>query len=356
LADHDALYHRFFSDSAIVAQLLRDFVAGPWLSEFDLDGMERLNTKFHAETGERREADLVWRIPGRDGGDAYVMLLLEFQSTSDRWMALRMLVYAGLLWQQLVREQRLVPDGRLPPIVPIVLYNGDPRWHAPVDLRDLIGLPDASPLWQWQPSLHYHLIDEGAFSTSDLQERDGLPALLFRLENAADPGQIVDLADAVLAWFAGHPGFQAARRVFVELLGAAMAPLGPDIRVPEELLEVRNMLATRVEQWKQRLNDQLKEQWLREGEQRGEQRGEAALLLRQLERRFGVLPAWAKDRVLAADTAMMEEWGSMRQALRRSSPDTDGPTRMEAFYQQPRMAARSRCLPCRSGSAGLALR
>jgi len=125
--------------------------------------------------------------------------------------------------------------------------------------------------------------------------------LLFRLENSSDPDQLVVLADAVLAWFARHPGFQAARTVFVELLGAVMAPLGPGVRLPEELLEVRNMLAARAEQWKQ--------QWLLEGEQRGEQRGEAALLLRQLERRFGVLPGWARDRVLAADTVMIEEWG-----------------------------------------------
>jgi hypothetical protein len=91
----------------------------------------------------------------------------------------------------------------------------------------------------------------------------------------------------------------------VEVLGAAMAPLGPGVRVPEDLLEVRNMLATRAEQWKR--------QWLLEGEQRGEkrgeQRGEAALLLRLLERRFGALPASARDRVSAADTVMIEEWG-----------------------------------------------
>jgi hypothetical protein len=305
---HDALYHRLFSDPAIVAQLLREFAAGLWLEGLDLDGMERLNTKFHADTGERRDADLVWRIPRRDGGDAYVMLLLEFQSTPDPWMALRMLVYAGLLWQQLVREQRLMPDGRLPPIVPIVLYNGDPRWRAPVDLRDLVGLPEASPLWQWQPGLCYHLIDEGAFSADDLAGREGLPALLFRLESSSDPAELVGLANAVVAWFAGHPGLQAARAVFVELLGAAMAPLGPDVRVPEELLEVRNMLATRIEQWKQKL--------LLEGEEKGRQQGLqqaeaalAALLLRQLERRFGALPDWARQRVLAADTVTIQDWG-----------------------------------------------
>jgi hypothetical protein len=303
--DHDALYHRLFSDPAVVAQLLREFVAGPWLDGLELDGLERLNTKFHADTGERREGDLVWRIPRREGGDAYVMLLLEFQSTPDPWMALRMLVYAGLLWQQLVREQRLTPDGKLPPILPVVLYNGDPRWRAPVDLGDQIGLPEASALWRWQPKLRYHLIDEGAFSAGDLEGRDGLPALLFRLENASDPNELVGLADAVLAWFARHPGFQAARKVFVELLAAALAPLGPGVRAPEELLEVRNMLATRIEEWKQRRVLEAEQRGL----QLGEQRGEAALLLRLLTKRFGALPDWARDRVLTADTVLIEEWG-----------------------------------------------
>ncbi len=318
--DHDGLYHRFFSDPVIVAQLLREFASGPWLDGLDLDGMERLNTKFHADTGERREGDLVWRIPRREGGDAYVMLLLEFQSTPDPWMALRMLVYAGLVWQQLVREQRLLPDGRLPPILPIVLYNGDLRWRAAADLAELIGLPAGSALWRWQPRLRYHLIDEGAFGAAELEQRSGLPALLFRLENAAEPGQLVCVADAVLAWFTSHSGFDAARAVLVELLGAAVAPLGPGVRVPEALMEVRNMLATRMERWMEQQKAQWKQEGKQEGrkegqlegEQRGEQagrqQGEASLLLRLLERRFAPLPAWAKERVLTANSVMLEEW------------------------------------------------
>jgi predicted transposase YdaD len=337
---HDALYHRFFSDPVIVAQLLREFAAGPWLEGLDLDGLQRLNTKFHADTNEQRDGDLIWRIPRRDGGDAYAMLLLEFQSTPDRWMALRLMVYAGLLWQHLVREQRLLPDGRLPPILPIVLYNGVPRWRAAVDLAALIGLPEDSAMWRWQPVFRYHVIDEGAFSIGDLAERDGLPALLFRLENASAPDQLVEVADAVLAWFGRHPGFQAARAVLVELLSAAVAPLGPGVRVPEAMREVRNMLQERVqqwiEQWKQeglqaglqeglqaglreglqagRLEGRLEgekqgeERGRQLGEQTGRQQGEAAFLLRLLERRFGVLPGWATDRVLAADTVMLEEW------------------------------------------------
>ena len=285
----------------MVAQLLREFVSGPWLDDLDLDGMERLNAKLHAETSARRDGDMIWRIPRRGGGDTWLVLLLEFQSTPDPWMALRAMVYAGLLWQHLVKEKRLPADGKLPPILPVVLYNGDRRWSAPLAMRDLIGLPGDSTLWRWQPDLRYHLVDEGAFDQDDLARRDALLALLFRLESSPDPGQVVAVADEVLTWFARHPGFSGLRSVFAEILGGLLGPLAPDVRVPRGLSEVRNMLATRAETWKQ--------QWLLEGRQEGRQEGEAALLLRLLERRFGPLPDWAKDRIASADTVALEEWG-----------------------------------------------
>ncbi len=183
MTDHDALYHRLFSHAGMVEDLLRGFVAEPWLNELDLAGMERINAKFHAEGGIRREGDIVWRIPMHGGGDAYLALLLEFQSRPERHMALRMMVYAGLLWQQLIHEGRIAADGLLPPIMPIVIYNGDARWTMPLSLRPLIGLPPESPFWPLQPELRYHLIDEG---TAEPAERDTLAGLLFQLEQCRD--------------------------------------------------------------------------------------------------------------------------------------------------------------------------
>jgi hypothetical protein len=182
--DHDARYRRLFGNPIIVAQLLRDFVDGPWIADLDLEGMVPLPTKFHADTGRRRESDQIWRIPRRDGTDAYLVLVMEFQSTSDRYMALRVNTYACLLLQQLITEQRLMPNGELPPILPVVLHNGEGRWRAPLAMRELIGLPQGSPLWHWQPDMRYYLIDVGAFSKADLELRKGLPALWFRLEKA----------------------------------------------------------------------------------------------------------------------------------------------------------------------------
>ncbi len=41
----------------------------------------------------------------------------------------------------------------------------------------------------------------------------------------------------------------------------------------------------------------------------GRQAGEIALLGRQLERRFGPLPAWVRQQIDAAETATLETWG-----------------------------------------------
>ena len=313
MADHDSVYHKIFGHPGMVSQVLREFLAEPWLDDLDLDRMERLNAKFHAETGERREVDMIWRIPRHGGGDTHLMLLLEFQSTPDRWMALRALVYVGLLWQHLVREKHLPPDGRLPPVLPVVVYNGDPRWAMPLALRELVGLPEDTPLWRYQPDVRYHVVDEGAFNDDDLAARDTLAALLFRLEASPDPDRVVALADAVLAWFGRHPGFDGLRPLFAELLGGLMGPLAPGVRVPEELLEVRNMLATRAEDWKRQWLQEGRAEGLTEGRAEGLTeglvKGEAALLLRLLERRFGALPAEVRDRVAAADAAALETWG-----------------------------------------------
>ncbi|MBF0110066.1 MAG: PD-(D/E)XK nuclease family transposase, partial [Magnetococcales bacterium] len=47
-------------------------------------------------------------------------------------------------------------------------------------------------------------------------------------------------------------------------------------------------------------------QW--EGRQEGRQEGEAKILTRQLQRRFGDLPAWANEKIAMAEPPLLEEW------------------------------------------------
>lgn len=93
---------------------------------------------------------MIYRLRRLDGTPVYIYLLLEFQSTPDPWMPLRILVYVGLLYQHLLREKSLSPHNKLPPVFPLVLYNGDAGWTVPTHLRDVIDLPEQTPRWRFK--------------------------------------------------------------------------------------------------------------------------------------------------------------------------------------------------------------
>src|ERR1700758_230447 len=143
MLDSDSLYHRLFSHPQMVEELVREFVPDAVAAGLDFSRLQRINPKFHVdrESAQRRESDVIWKLPTQKGVDIYLYLLIEFQSDSDWWMAVRAQVYQGLLWQQVIEESKLKSGARLPPVFLLVLYNGERRWKAPTQVTDLIALP-----------------------------------------------------------------------------------------------------------------------------------------------------------------------------------------------------------------------
>ncbi|MEI6986674.1 MAG: Rpn family recombination-promoting nuclease/putative transposase [Rhodospirillaceae bacterium] len=298
MAESDSLYHRLFSHPIMVEQLVREFVPEAMSVGLDFARMVRVNAKFHSQKGKRRDGDVIWCLPTNMGTDIYLYFLIEFQSSINEWMSVRTQVYTGMLWQQIINTNKLKRGNKLPPVLPIVLYNGDQRWNAPLNVTDLIDISPNSPLWPWQPAVRYYLLDEGAFPKDDLVRRETLTALLFRLEHCYHLDDLVGLIDEVLRWFRSHPGYDALKQLFTEVVAQAAYDIGGDgkVKIPEGLLEVRNMLATRTQVWKQQLVAE------------GEARGKAEMLLRLLYRRFMTLPSGLEDRIRAASSDQLDEW------------------------------------------------
>ena len=286
---HDAAYKGLFSYRRMVEDLLRGFVAPEWSDALDFSTLEKLPAEYVSDDLRRRHGDVVWRVRFRDETWLYLLVMLEFQSTADRYMAVRILVYTGLLYQDLIRRGALGAGGRLPPVLPVVLYNGRPGWTAPVEVADLIA-PVEEALARYQPSQRYFLLDEGRWGEDDLPRRNLVSALV-ALENSRSAEELPGLLAALSDWVGG-PGEDELRRAFVEwvrrvlprgrLAGAAL----PGLR---DLEGGGAMLAERAKEWT--------EQWLREGREqgielgleRGIERGRAeerALLCRQAARKF----------------------------------------------------------------------
>jgi hypothetical protein len=278
--------------------------------------LEKVSGSYVSDDLRTREDDLIWRVRLCDGW-LYVYLLLEFQSSVDPFMAVRVMTYAGLLYQDLIRRRDLALGGRLPPVVPVVLYNGLPRWQAAQDVAELIAV-GPSGLAAYRPQFRYLLIDEGALPAEALPPTRNLVAALFRLENSRELTDVRRVIESLLDWLIA-PEQLSLRRAFTVWLRRVLLPVRlPGVTMPEvaDLQEVRSMLAERVIEWTR----DWKQQGLDEGRQEGQIELAREGVLAALEIRFGWTPSAVQDAVNGiVDLGRLR--GLHRQAILASSLD-----------------------------------
>ena len=273
--DHDHSYKLLFSHREMVADLLQGFVSADWVRAVDFATLERVHSSHISTDLRERDDDILWRVRWQHSW-LYVYLLLEFQSTVDTYMAVRIQTYVGLLYEGLMRSGQLTPGGRLPPVVPIVLYNGRGTWTAALDVAELI---DAMPggLVAYRSRQPYVLIDEARLSARALAAGQNLAAALFRLEQSRTPADVQGVLAALVAWLQ-DPAHESVRRAFTVWLKRVLLPGRlPTVSIPEvqDLAEMHSMLAERVMEWTQQWKEEGLQQGLQEGLQQGLQAGPA---------------------------------------------------------------------------------
>jgi predicted transposase/invertase (TIGR01784 family) len=310
LGQHDLGYRLLFSFPKVVEDLIRSFVPESWVEKLDFSTLQRVNASFVAAELKGREGDLLWKLSLRDGSPIYVYLLIEHQSQVDRFMAVRLMTYIGLLYQALIKEGLLTPDGRLPLVIPIVLYNGEAEWRAPQELADLIERLDEAAE-AYVPRLRYRVIDEGRFSLGDLASRHSIAAQIFWLEQNQEPRDVPRGVGRLVPLLEG-PHDASLRRAVLSWLDRVLIPRkGTRQRIPQALglEEFRAMIEKRVEEWNRILREEGRQEGLQEGLQKGLQKGEANFLLGLLERKFGRLDPQTRKRVKSADSERLLDWG-----------------------------------------------
>ena len=266
MGDQDRGYKLLFSNKEMVRDLLTRFVDPEIAGELDLDfdKMKREHSDFITDDLRERIDDIIWRVNFR-GRTLYLCIIIEFQSTEDRWMAARMMTYLALLYDDIIRGRRCI-DGMLPPVLPIVLHTGSVAWRAHCSLKPLIA-PSSPALARYAPSLDFLLLDAAAYEESDLAASDDLVSFLFRMERSRAPAELVEQI-AKLGSVLELENSAHLRRAFTVYLTKVLLPRKTgrsDIPDLPDLLEVERMITETKPDWA--------EAWLKEGEMLGEKRG-----------------------------------------------------------------------------------
>ena len=238
----DATYKYVLSSAFMVEELVRWLVADrhglrALVEALDFSTLTRVHEQSvtgHREALRRHANDMVWRVHLREhfaddapaprarphrtalpkGGDAepetsgpwlYLVVMLEFQSTVEPLMALRIRNYVDRFHMEQWRGRRFRATDRLAPVLPIVLYIGRPPWTAAARVIDLVtpeaigtGQGEVDGTWRADPRFAgdgYVLLDSHRVGPEDLR-RDNAAALLAGLENPL-PSTLPELVGAL---------------------------------------------------------------------------------------------------------------------------------------------------------------
>ena len=141
MASSDPAYKILFSQPRMVEDTLRGYVAPDWCEALDFSTLTRMNAEYIGPELYNRIGDMLWRVEFREGSPLggpplangerpYLLVLFEFQSAVDPDMAWRMHEYVYLLQRHQRGNGTLKAEGREPPVLAVVVYNGDRPWTA----------------------------------------------------------------------------------------------------------------------------------------------------------------------------------------------------------------------------------
>ena len=264
---HDSGYKKLFSNRTIFRQLIETFVNQEWVHSLDFDKCEPLDKSFISEHYKETESDLIYKIQFHDR-EVYIYILIEFQSTVDPFMALRVLNYITNFYMDFLVNNRGV--NKLPAVFPIVLYNGAAPWTAPVNLSALI--EQMPPLGTFGLDFQYFLIAENQYSQEALLNIRNIVSTLFLAESHYD----LEVLEAELLNVFSSESDKKAVSLFLNWFKqlASHGRLESDDYESLESIyrneeEVKTMLVTALERERERFF----QNGLREGRQEGKQEG-----------------------------------------------------------------------------------
>lgn len=313
-----------YSDKRIVAEFLAKHVFGKIVpadvaARIDLDGLQPGPTEqTDPDLRTSRFADLVWEAPFRDSW-LYIVLLFEFQSTSDWRMPVRILLETALIYDYLSKQDNASRARKLPPVLPIVVHMGTRRWTAATRLEDLLG--DEAKAFLPFALGHQSVLVSEAEEARGLEQAMTAREAGLKLRYATDGGEFKEAVSALRALL---PRDSTAREGLMAWVRSSMIEAGAKEEDMAEFEKLGDLEGPIVETW-----------WLREREEclrkgRAEGREEVRAEVREKVREEA--RAEAEARVLAErratlvrlarrkfDTGMANELGALLEEVSGSA-------------------------------------
>ena len=257
---HDTGYKKLFLNKIMVEELITSFVEEKWTKEIDFSTLQNIQKTFINDNFKRMESDIIYSVQYKEK-DIYFYILLEFQSTVDKFMSLRFLRYITEFYFYLL-ENKSNKIKKLPAVFPILLYNGTEKWTSETNVSSLI--QNSIPK-KYIPTFNYYKIIENEIPKDKLMKIRNAVSTLFLVETTDIKGIKKEINKIVSIIKAEKPEVEKLitnwfKKIFTQSIN--------DKKVIEKLnniTEVKSMLIETLEKRDKMIEEKALKQGLRQG-------------------------------------------------------------------------------------------
>ena len=163
---HDMMVRAVLSDLAEATSFLQRHLPQEMSQALNWSTLTLHEGSFVDEDLRASEADFLYEIEHVSSEEpVWIYVLLEYQSTPDRWMRFRLLKYCCRIWDMSFRAH---PEQRtLRAIVPLVFYQGERSWSYSREFADLFA--ESVREWPGVPHFSHELIDQSGMRPGEVQ-------------------------------------------------------------------------------------------------------------------------------------------------------------------------------------------
>jgi predicted transposase/invertase (TIGR01784 family) len=151
---HDKFFKEVFSQKKMAVDFLANYLPSDILQVLNLETMAIRKDSFIDEEFRESFSDLLYEVKLADS-PAYIYVLFEHKSFSDRFTAFQLLKYMIRIWELHLRQST---KRDLPVILPLVLYQGSGTWEFGHQFRDLLDSHQEA-LFPYVPNFQFIVYD-----------------------------------------------------------------------------------------------------------------------------------------------------------------------------------------------------
>ena len=206
------------------------------------EDIEDVSEKYQAFLGVEFESDTIKKVYIRNADgtierEVFVLSLIEHKSDIDYDVAMQLLRYMCVIWQEYKVAQNKIREGssrrknfHYPLIIPIVYYEGKRRWTADLNLKDRIEFSEE--MEKYIPEFTYQVVSVGQYTNEELSEKHdemSLVMLINKIQTEEDLSEFRKVSEEMVESIYGNAPDEI-KEIYKKILWSLLMKL----KVPNE--------------------------------------------------------------------------------------------------------------------------